>query len=332
MAAKDNSLTGGETLEKVLSRLDALHTRMDAMEVGEGSKNPIKKDARKDEEEDEDKKKDARDDGEEEEEEEEKKDARKDQVPPQMPPPRAGTGATPPPIAADKKRKDARGKSDDDDDDDDARKDAKKDGDLELLHEGKNLVQKGDKRKDARRGDDDDDDDDRKDAKADSLDELRRMVREQSDVIKRLEGRMRPISDEEHYQFAEAQAKADAVFQGFGQRAPRPLEGESLLRYRKRLATHFKKYSDDWKDVKFSELSEAAFGVAERKVYADAIMAAANPIDLGPGELRPVKSVSSSGHHVTTFLGKESFVKGLGRENRRILGFGPTGGRPAYTN
>jgi hypothetical protein len=281
MAVKADA-SGGGTMDKVLTSLDALHTRMDAMELSEGSKDPLKSDAKKDargKADDDDDRKDAeeeekedsrKDEEEEEEKKDSKKDARKDQIPP-----RAGTGAAAPPVVADKK-KDKRG-----DDDDDDRKDSKKDA-------------RG-------RGDDDDDDDDdrkdsKKDSRADAFSDMQRQLKEQADIIKRLEGRFRPVTDEEHYQFAEAQAKADSVFQGFGERAPRPLEGESLIRYRKRLATHLKKHSADWKNVKFSELPEPAFAIAEQHVYADALEAAAHPVDLEPGEMRPVETTSSSGH------------------------------------
>ena len=111
------------------------------------------------------------------------------------------------------------------------------------------------------------------------------------------------------------------MFQGFGERAPRPLEGESLIRYRKRLATHLKKHSADWKGVKFSELPEPAFSIAEQHVYADAIEAAAHPVDLQPGEMRPVETTSSSGHRMTVFHGKDSFVKGMGGQSRRVTQF-----------
>lgn len=300
-----NADNGAETLDRVLSSLDALHTRMDSMEAGEGSKNPIKSDAAKSdatksdgEEEDEKKEDSSKSDASktdaskaDEEEDEKKEDSRKDQGGPPMPP-QGGTGATaPPPVMPDKK------------------KDAKKDA--------------------AKADQDDKADATKSDARADAVEELRSQLAAQAEIIKRLEGRMRPVSDEEHQAFAEAQAKADSVFAGFGEYAPRPMEGESLLRYRKRLATVLKKHSTDWKDVKFSELPEAAFAIVEGKVYADAISAAAHPVDLAPGELRAVKTVTPAGHSMTTFLGKDSFVKGLSNSRRAKINAFP-GSRPTH--
>jgi hypothetical protein len=314
-------------LADAISKMDALHKRMDALETGEGSKNPIKGDAAKksDDDDDDDKKADAT-------------------VPKNK-------------ICDDDdddKKDDAAAKSDDDDDDkkDDSKKaDAKKadDGELEIKHEPE---KKADKRKDSKKADafppkkkadskkadddddkkadddddkkDDDDDDDKKDdaAKADSVSSLRRQMADQAATIRRLESLMKPKSDDEHAAFADAQARADAVFNGFGQRAPRPLEGEALIDYRKRLATKLKSYSPVWKSVKFSQLPEEAFGIAETQVYSDAISAASNPTDLEAGELRQVTKLDpTTGVRTINFYGKESFVKQMGRPGRRVASF-----------
>ena len=133
---------------------------------------------------------------------------------------------------------------------------------------------------------------------------------------------MKPRSDDEHAAFADAQAKADAVFNGFGLRAPRPLEGEALFDYRRRLATKLKMHSPVWKDVKFSKLPDQAFEIAEVQVYADAERAASQPVDLNPGELRMVTKIDPmTGVRSNVFYGQESFVKGMGRPGRRVQSF-----------
>src|SRR5262245_43631806 len=135
--------------------------------------------------------------------------------------------------------------------------DAKKrgdDGDLEIKHKKEDSSRKDAKKADAKKADakkaddddddrrDDDDDDDKKAdefppkkkeekddaAKADDIGFLRKQIADQHAIISRLESLMKPKTDDEHAAFADAQAKADAIFNGFGQRAPRPLEGESL--------------------------------------------------------------------------------------------------------
>jgi hypothetical protein len=318
-------------LADAIGKMDALTKRMDALETGEGSKNPLKSDSKKSDDDD-DKKSDktkADDD------DDDKKD--------------------------DKAKAD-KAKSDDDDDDkkddattpknkiladdDDDKKSDKKsdaatvkfgdDGELEIKHEpGKksDRARKDSAKKDAAKKDAKSDDDDRCDeeeekekkedaAKADSVNDLRRQIADQSAMIKRLESLMKPKTDDEHAAFADAQARADAVFNGFGQRAPRPLEGEALIDYRKRLATKLKSHSAIWKGVKFSQLPDEAFAVAENQVYADATAAASNPVDLGAGELRQVtKTDPTTGVRTIVFYGKESFVKSMGRPGRRVSSF-----------
>jgi hypothetical protein len=339
MAAGSSGASVDSMLADAIAKMDAMNKRMDALETGGGSKNPIKGD------DDDDKKSD------------------------EFPPKKKKDDAA--------KKADAKKSDDDDDDDkksdavstiknkicdddDDKRGDAATvkfgdDGELEIKHEPGEEKKKGDRRKDSAKKDskkadakkaddddddkrDDDDDDDKKDddfppkkvkdddkkddeAKADSV-ALRRQIQDQAATLRRLEALLKPKSDDEHAAFADAQARADAVFNGFGQRAPRPLEGETIIDYRKRLATKLKGYSSAWKGVKFSQLPEEAFGIAETQVYADAIAAATNPTDLEAGELRQVtKTDPTTGVRTIVFYGKESFVKQMGRPGRRVKSF-----------
>jgi hypothetical protein len=302
--AKEEAKDDG--LDKVLSKLDALGSRMDTLETGAGSKNPIKGDA-------DDKKGDAgKKDEDEDEEEKKKREEKEDQA-------KKDAAEQAKKDAAEAAKKDS-GKKDewpdkdkdkDKDKDDSAKKDAtvtvtKKDSD-----EDEEEKKKEDKRRDA--------------AIADAADRNRRLEKQladQSAEISRLTALMKPRSDDEHAAFADAQAKADSIFQGFGKQAPRPLEGESLINYRKRLATHLKPYSTVWKSVKFSQLPDEAFGIAEAQVYSDAAVAAANPVDLNDGELREVSRTDPrTGLKTIMFYGRDSFVKSMGRPGRRVSSF-----------
>jgi hypothetical protein len=322
-------------LAYAIAKLDSMSKRMDALETGEGHKIPTKKDSAKADDDD-DKKDDATTPKKKILDDDDDDDKKDDSA----------------------KKADAK-KADDDDDDkkDDAFPPKKKakddDGELEIKHEPKKDSKKADAakkdatKKDSKKADDkkadddddrrdDDDDDDRKDsAKADDDDDkkddaakadsavLHRMITDQAATIRRLESLMKPKSDDEHAAFADAQARADAVFNGFGQRAPRPLEGEELLDYRKRLAIKLKSHSPVWKSVKkFSSLPEEAFDIAEGQIYADAITAASNPTDLESGELRQVtKTDPTTGVRTIVFYGKDCFVKQMGRPGRRVAAF-----------
>jgi hypothetical protein len=304
-------------LADAISKMDALTKRMDALETGEKHGTPIKGD------DDDDKKSKSDSKGSSSRGDDDDDDAKK-----------SDAHATPKTKILDDEKTASKGdagfppskgmKKDDD-------------GELEIKHgkEKDDSAKKSDDDDDDKKSDDDDkkkddaakaksDDDDKKkdDAvKADAAD-LRRQLLDQASVIKRLESLLKPKSDDEHAAFAEAQSRADSVFNGFGQRAPRPLEGENLLDYRKRLATKLKSHSNIWKAVKLSVLPEEAFGIAETQIYSDAATAAVNPIDLKAGELRMVTKIDpATGVRSNVFYGTESFVKAMGRPGRRVASF-----------
>jgi hypothetical protein len=335
-AADSRSASVDSMLADAISKMDALTKRMDALEVGE------KKIIKGDDDDDKKSKQDSKATSSKSDDDDDDDARRKDDDAIRAPKTKIlddekgakadQTGQPPPPVrAADKKKRrdddgeleikhkkeekdDAvppqfkkKAKADDDDDDDDKKDDA--------------VPPQFRKAK----SDDDDDDDDRKkdDAiKSDAVAGLQRQIADQQSVIDRLQALIKPKTDDEHAAFADAQARADSVFSGFGQRAPRPLEGESLFDYRKRLATKLKTYSPIWKNVKFSQLPDEAFRIAEDQVYNDATTAAANPMDLEAGELRAVtKTDPTTGVRTIVFYGKESFVKQMGRPGRRVASF-----------
>jgi len=222
----------------------------------------------------------------------------------------------------------------DDDDDDDAKltarkgskKDAKKDDD------DKSDFGKKDDDDDARKDDDDnapadplmtaadkkrgrkddDEDEEMKDkAKEKEVEAaaLKKAAADSSDIrsmIAALERRLpKELSDADYHAMADAQAKADAVYSAFGDSAPRPLNGESLLAYRTRLARGLQKHSDQWKEVPLRGMDKAVFEIAEKGIYADAMTAARSPAALPEGiRLRPITRRMDSGHMVTEFVGE----------------------------
>ncbi|MET3232278.1 UNVERIFIED_ORG: 8-oxo-dGTP pyrophosphatase MutT (NUDIX family) [Burkholderia sp. 1263] len=115
---------------------------------------------------------------------------------------------------------------------------------------------------------------------------------------------VKPLTDADHAAFADAQAKADAVYQAFGKQAPRALNGEDPLAYRKRLAAGVKSHSEQWKGIDISKVDSQVFEIAESKIYADAMDAAIHPEASPEGGLRAVSKTTDSGHKITTFYGK----------------------------
>jgi 8-oxo-dGTP pyrophosphatase MutT (NUDIX family) len=156
--------------------------------------------------------------------------------------------------------------------------------------------------------------------KADSagVDAIRKEVAELARKIPR------QVNDEEYREMATIQARADEAFQGFGKHAPRPLDGETPLGYRRRLATALKVHSPDWKAVDLAAVADSSgFDVIERRIYADAKAAAERPSDLKAGELRGVTRVDSeTGRRETRFFGNGTFIGQLKRPSSRATRLG----------
>jgi 8-oxo-dGTP pyrophosphatase MutT (NUDIX family) len=236
----------------------------------------------------------------------------------------------------DRRRGDARRK---DEDEDEMRSDRRR-GDARRRDEDEGYEDDDRRRGDRRRGDDDDDrrsdarrydrrrydarrhDDDERDTRADSV----QIPRAQWDAMQRdmeaLKSRMpKPLTDADFHALAEAQERADAVYGAFGAniRAPRPMDGETLPGYRRRLAAGLQKHSPRWKEIDLYAINDAALVNVEQDVYNDAMAVARNPADLGEGELRSHRRILESGHTSVDFYGKPSAWMNEYAGNRRLL-------------
>lgn len=236
----------------------------------------------------------------------------------------------PPAVVADKGRRDDDRKDDDDDDDakgrrKDASKHRKNDDDDD---DRKDDDDKG--RRDAKRKDDDDDDDDkgRRDAKRkdddDDDDDDARRIRHDSDVRALVADAVKAalpkqMTDEEIDALAEVQSRADSVFAAHGKHAPRPLDGDTPLSYRRRVLTQLQRYSAKWKGVPLAGLPESAMTAIEGDVYNDAVIAAENPVGLPPGTLQMVIK-HSGGHEIHEFKGEpKSWMNPLAGDNQQFI-------------
>ncbi|HHT9005598.1 TPA: hypothetical protein ACT5B2_001856 [Burkholderia cenocepacia] len=83
------------------------------------------------------------------------------------------------------------------------------------------------------------------------------------------------LSDEEEAAIADAYTHADSVYQLHGLHAPKHMDRESLIAYRRRLAKGLQKFSPSQKDRKLAAINDSAvLSLAEREIYADATKAA----------------------------------------------------------
>ena len=132
------------------------------------------------------------------------------------------------------------------------------------------------------------------------------------------------VCDSDYAAMADAQARADSVAQTFGEHAPRPLQGETLPAYRRRLAAKYQPHSRDWKAVDLSLIrDDTAFGIAESAIYKDAISAAMNPADLPENTMRQIVNIDDAGRKVTTFVGKPSaWMNTFKSPSRRVTNIG----------
>lgn len=196
----------------------------------------------------------------------------------------------------------------------DKRKD-RKDGETE----GEDFM-KDAKRKDAKRKDDkeeDDCDDMRKDSSVDVDGRIQSAIDEVKKLIPR------ELSDEDHAKMADVQSRSDSVYAAFGLHAPRPLSGESLVDYKVRLANGLKSHGK-FKDVDLRRIARAdssAFQIMEDQVYADAMQAAKNPVDLPDNAMRTVRRRDDTGRMFTEFYGQpRSWMSQFSGNRRRVSG------------
>ena len=144
----------------------------------------------------------------------------------------------------------------------------------------------------------------------------------------KIESLNKPLSSADRDALSRAQARADGVAQMFGEEVAAPLNGESPIAYRKRLADKLKKHSRELKDVRMDSMDEASFAVLENKIYADAQAAALSPTAARAGQLIPIVRRDSAGRQVTTFQGdidawmKHFKAPGMGVKIDRTLGKG----------
>jgi hypothetical protein len=105
--------------------------------------------------------------------------------------------------------------------------------------------------------------------------------------------------------FALVQSRADKVYSANGQQADKPLYGETLSAYRRRLLKPLQKYSDTFRnsDLRVVAVDPAAFNAVEDSIYKSAADAAKDPRTVPLGFLREHVE-QRGGHTYTTFTGR----------------------------
>ena len=134
----------------------------------------------------------------------------------------------------------------------------------------------------------------------------------------------KPIGDADYHALTEVQATADSVYAQFGERAPRPLDGENVRAYQNRLTKGLQKHSPRWKDIDLVTLADSAFGEIQNQIYADAATAASSPDAVAVGQLRPVSKQLATGHTEIRFLGQPAvWMDQFGGSRRMVKKINP---------
>jgi hypothetical protein len=118
--------------------------------------------------------------------------------------------------------------------------------------------------------------------------------------LKALRSKVADRSIEDREAMARAQSRADEMAMALGDTAGvAPLMGESVLAFRKRLATRFAKYSDKFKGADISKLDAEVFKPVEDMIYADS-MAYAKAPPVAEGAVHMMETRDEAGRMIRT--------------------------------
>jgi hypothetical protein len=162
------------------------------------------------------------------------------------------------------------------------------------------------------------------------VDELNARIERAAEVQARAQARLdREIGEREVARAErrrELQVAAVERFEPHGLSPPLPRADESAVAYRRRVLKAEQKAlapGDPYSLLRQPNLSREelpALDVLEPRVHAAFAKAASDPNTVPLGELREIKSEDAAGAKVSTFIGRESFVRAMGLPCRQVVG------------
>lgn len=128
------------------------------------------------------------------------------------------------------------------------------------------------------------------------LDELKRKFEERAPAVQ--------PRDEDAKGFAAAQSRFDDVYTALGRKTPVPMQGESLLNYRRRSLLGIKDVSKEYKDVELGVVANdsATFGIVENGMLKEIGAIARTDASVPSGTIREIVKQLPGGSEETTFL------------------------------
>jgi hypothetical protein len=138
------------------------------------------------------------------------------------------------------------------------------------------------------------------------------------------------MTDADYAAMADSQVRADRIYGMHGKRAPRPLEGETLIGYRRRMANDLKEHSSAWKTIDLKVIADdAAFGLIENTIYNDAEQAGLHPVSDDEDFLREIKSQDVTGRTISTFVGRPmAWMNQFASPKRQLVSISNGSGHP----
>jgi hypothetical protein len=120
------------------------------------------------------------------------------------------------------------------------------------------------------------------------------------------------------------QERADNALEPWGMRAPAPTLGVDPDQYRRDLLIQAKRLipgDNELRHIQVRQLPRDALRQFEDMIYPVARSTAYSADSVPDGQMRAIEERDSNGLKMTRWIGKESFVKAMGRPGRRVLGF-----------
>jgi hypothetical protein len=126
------------------------------------------------------------------------------------------------------------------------------------------------------------------------------------------------------------QADAAELYSKWGHSPPIPVSGETSRRYERRVISDMQSYlppGNPFSSLRLSQLPDdpaamAAIAPRIRQAFADSYN---DPATVREGELREIQATDHAGHRISSFVGRESFIRSMGLPCSKVTG-GVNGG------
>lgn len=145
------------------------------------------------------------------------------------------------------------------------------------------------------------------------------------------EGSKRVVADDagDEHKINQWRVRADEVLGCFGQASPRQMIGETFKNYALRVLRSIQRHSERYKALELATLPPAAFTAIGDGILSDAEVVGRTGGDLADSdELVERKVRDQTGRLVSSFYGKNTFIRGMSARPRFVRSFLGAGGTP----